>query len=80
MPHLRQHYWCCLLPPGECEGAPNRETNGLENVVALAAGPGNRLLIAQEALDPDPLHGDSEIREVTVSLSDRRPVQRLIQE
>jgi hypothetical protein len=27
----------------------------------------------------DPLHEDSEIRKVTVSLSDRRPVHRLIQ-
>jgi filamentous hemagglutinin family protein len=52
--------------------------DGLTNVVALAAGPGNTLLIAQQALDQDPLHADSEIREVTVSVSDRRSVRPLI--
>ena len=52
--------------------------DGFTNVVALAAGPGNTLLIAQQALDQDPLHADSEIREVTVSVSDRRSVRPLI--
>jgi len=55
---------------------PGRATpiDGLINVVALAVGPGNALLVAQEPLDQDPLHADSEIHEVT--LSDRRPVRR----
>lgn len=55
---------------------PGRATpiDGLANVVALAAGPGNTLLVAQQPLDQDPLHGDSEIHEVT--LSDRRPMRR----
>ncbi len=48
--------------------------DGLTNVVALAMGPENTLIIAQERLDEDPLHGDSEVREVTVS--DRRPERR----
>ena len=38
--------------------------DGFTNVGALAAGPGNTLLVAQETLDQDPLHADSEIREV----------------
>jgi hypothetical protein len=47
--------------------------DGLANVVALAAGPGNTLLVAQQPLDQDPLHADSEIIEVTIS--DRRPAR-----
>jgi hypothetical protein len=48
--------------------------DGLSQVVALAAGPDNTLLIARQRLDEDPLHTDSEIRAVTVS--DRRPSRR----
>jgi hypothetical protein len=48
--------------------------DGLANVVALAAGPDNTLLIARQKLDKDPLHADSEIRAVTVS--DRRSARR----
>jgi hypothetical protein len=44
--------------------------DGLANVVALAAGTGNTLLIAEQRLDEDPLHADSEIREVTVQAGD----------
>jgi len=50
--------------------------DGLANVVALAAGPDNTLLIVRQRLDEDPLHADSEISAVTVS--DRRPVRRVI--
>jgi hypothetical protein len=52
--------------------------DGLTNVVALASGPDNTLLVARQELDEDPLHADSEIRAVTVS--DWRPTRRLIQQ
>jgi len=54
---------------------PGRATpiDGLVNVVALAVGPGNTLLVAQQTLDQDPLHAGSAIHEVT--LSERRPMR-----
>jgi hypothetical protein len=48
--------------------------DGLANVVALTAGPGNTLLIAQQRLDEDPLHANSEIRELVIS--EPRPPRR----
>jgi hypothetical protein len=38
------------------------------------AGPGNTLLIAQQRLDGNPLHADTEIHELVVS--DPRPTRR----
>jgi hypothetical protein len=48
--------------------------DGLTDVVALAVGADNRLLIAQEMLNRDPLRTDSEIRDVGVAK--RRPARR----
>ena len=48
--------------------------DGLTDVVSLAVGADNRLLIAQQMLDRDPLHAASEIRDVGVA--EQRPARR----